>query len=142
MRPVWDNYIDAVGKTMTIYKLSSIAYDDLNQIDFKNSTFTKTTAKMFVGARKSPRSFESSQLRNESGFIGKEEYLAIYVKSDVDLSIRNGFDADFIRWEGRLFRVVREDKDFMMKDRAMLAKFFIQEMPPNMIPVWPINIFA
>ena len=124
-KPTWDNFIDKVGKNITIHRLSAIVLDDYNNIDLANSTWTQTSGKMFIGARRS----DKPQLNDAPEGTDVSEYMVVFMRSSDVADIRDGVDGDIVEWNGKFYRVVRIDKDDVLIDRATLNKVFLQELP-------------
>jgi len=109
-----DSFIKANGIDVKIYTITSAVYDtDYDQLDWEASTKSTVTTKMVIGNRKS----EAPSLeKSDSGWLYQDPLLICFFSSDVDISPRNGYDADVVEIvsTGERYRVNRTDVDSIL----------------------------
>ena len=106
-----DFFITANGIDVKIYTVTAPAYDsDYDQMDWEASTKSTVTTKMVIGNRKS----EAPSLeKSDSGWLYQDPLLICFFPTDIDISPRNGYDADVVEIisTGERYRVNRTDID-------------------------------
>jgi len=109
-----DSFISSNGIDVKIYTITSAVYDtDYDALDWDSSTKTTTDTKMVIGNRKS----EAPSLeKSDSGWLYQDPLLICFFPSDIDISPRNGYDADVVEIvsTGERYRVNRTDIDSIL----------------------------
>jgi len=109
-----DFFITANGIDVKIYTVTAPAYDsDYDQMDWEASTKSTVTTKMVIGNRKS----EAPSLeKSDSGWLYQDPLLICFFPTDIDISPRNGYDADVVEIisTGERYRVNRTDIDSIL----------------------------
>lgn len=118
-----DFFIRSQGMTVTVYKIvSEVFYSDYDELDWENSTKTSYPAKMLIGNRKSER---GSIFMSDAGREGIDPVLIVFFPSDVDVSFRDGYNADVVELaNGDRYRVNRMDVDRILgviKNKVFLS---------------------